>query len=110
VPLGMCSVLEVGGNRVVLISACQQLLGEDFISQFGIDVAKASFIVAKSRGHFRAGFSHLVPSERIFEVDSPGLTTATLASVPWKDVSRPIAPLDAVESWEPSVLAVSRRQ
>ncbi|MEM8942456.1 MAG: M81 family metallopeptidase [Pseudomonadota bacterium] len=109
VPLGECCVLEVGGNLVVVTSVQQQLLGADFISHFGIDVAAARFIVAKSRGHFRAGFAHMVDSRRIFEVDTPGLTTATLSDVPWRSLTRPIAPLDEIESWEPELRIVRPR-
>lgn len=100
VPLGTSCVLEIGGNRVIVISARQQLLGEDFISRFGIDVRQARFVVAKSRGHFRAGFAHVVQDKNIYEVDATGLTTARLAEVPWQHISRPIAPLDQdLECW-----------
>ncbi|MEM1110275.1 MAG: M81 family metallopeptidase [Pseudomonadota bacterium] len=109
VPLGESCVLELGGNVVIVISAAQQLIGEDFITHFGVDAAAARFIVAKSRGHFRAGFAHMVASEQIFEVDTLGLTTANLAKVPWQDLSRPILPLDPIPSFRPSVEVFGRR-
>lgn len=94
VPLGTSCVLEICGNKVIVISAKQQLLGEDFISRFGINVRAARFVVAKSRGHFRAGFAHVAQDDNIYEVDATGLTTARLPDVPWQHISRPIAPLD----------------
>ncbi|MEM9257539.1 MAG: M81 family metallopeptidase [Pseudomonadota bacterium] len=109
VPLGESCVLEVAGNKVIVITAAQQLIGADFITHFGVDISAARFIVAKSRGHFRAGFAHMVAPEQIFEVDTRGLTTANLKSVPWKDLSRPILPLDSVASYRPSVEVFGRR-
>ncbi|MEM9316465.1 MAG: M81 family metallopeptidase [Pseudomonadota bacterium] len=109
VPLGPSCVLDIRGNSVIVISACQQLLGEDFISHFGVDVRAARFVVGKSRGHFRAGFAHLIKDERIHEVDSLGLTTARLDAVPWKHIARPIAPLDADLNYRPHVTVYERR-
>ncbi|MEO0438746.1 MAG: MlrC C-terminal domain-containing protein [Pseudomonadota bacterium] len=109
VPLGPSCVLEIAGNTVIVISVSQQLLGEDFITHFGVDASSARFIVAKSRGHFRAGFSHLVSPDQIFEVDTPGLTTADLSNMPWKHLSRPIAPLDPVDSYQPEILIFEPR-
>ena len=103
VPLGASCVLSVAGNTVIVISAKQQLLGEDFITHFGVDVSAAKFIVGKSRGHFRAGFQHRVPPEHMFEVDSPGLTTADLRQVSWRNISRPILPLDDHFDYVPEV-------
>ncbi|MEM0953184.1 MAG: M81 family metallopeptidase [Pseudomonadota bacterium] len=103
VPLGPCAVLELAGNTVIVISAKQQLLGEDFITHFGVDASAARFIVGKSRGHFRAGFQHRVPPDCIFEVDSLGLTTAELDQVPWQNITRPIAPLDTNFDYVPAV-------
>ncbi|MED5474164.1 MAG: microcystinase MlrC family protease, partial [Pseudomonadota bacterium] len=56
-------------------------------------------IVVKSRGHFRAGFSHLFSDEQIIEVDVPGLTSPNLSNFNWKYLPRPVYPLDENASW-----------
>ena len=103
VPLGRSCVLEIAGNFIIVISACQQLLGEDFISHFGLDARSSRFIVGKSRGHFRAGFAHLIHDDSIYEVDTLGLTTANLCTVPWQSIRRPILPLDSHTVYDPSL-------
>jgi microcystin degradation protein MlrC len=64
-------------------------------------VVGARSVVVKSRGHFRAGFNHLFPPERIVEVDVPGLTSPNLANFDWKYLPRPVFPLDKEATWSP---------
>lgn len=101
VNLGRSCALRIGGVDVVVVSVRRQLLAADWFEHFGLDVRGACAIVVKSRGHFRAGFAHVVPPERIYEVDAPGLTTPNLAQVEWRRVARPIYPLDPAIVWEP---------
>jgi microcystin degradation protein MlrC len=48
----------------------------------------------KSAVHFRACYQDL--AAKIFEVDTPGITTPDLMKYPYRHVRRPIYPLDAV--------------
>jgi len=102
VDLGPTAVIAFDGVTVVAISKRQQCLSTDFFEALGVDVAGARSVVVKSRGHFRAGFQHLFPPERIREVDVPGLTSPNLSNFDWKGVPRPVYPLDAHASWDPS--------
>jgi microcystin degradation protein MlrC len=97
--LGPMALLRVGGIRVVVISVRQQCKDTAMFEVFGIDIAAARSLVVKSRGHFRAAFDLLFPDERIIEVDVPGLTTPVLSRVPYRDVPRPIFPLDPDVAW-----------
>jgi len=99
--LGPCALLELDGLRVVVSSVRQQITSDDYFSACAADPAAARLFVVKSRGHFRAGFDHLVPDERIVEVDCPGLATPNLQALPWRDVRRPIYPLDLDLEWTP---------
>jgi microcystin degradation protein MlrC len=96
---GPTAVLDLGGVTVICISKRQQCRSSDYLSAFGIDPAACRSIVVKSRGHFRAGFQHLFPPERILEVDVPGLTSPNLANFDWRFLPRPVFPLDAEVSW-----------
>ncbi|GHD46713.1 microcystinase C [Thalassobaculum fulvum] len=101
VDLGPSAVIALDGITLVVISKRQQCLSTDFFEALGVDVAGARSIVVKSRGHFRAGFQHLFPPERIREVDVPGLTSPNLANFDWRGLPRPVFPLDPEAGWTP---------
>lgn len=92
--LGPTCCLELDGLSVVVNSKRQQIFSDEALAHAGLDAARARVIVVKSRGHFRAGFAHLVPPERVYEIDLPGLTTANLAQCAWRYIRRPIWPID----------------
>jgi microcystin degradation protein MlrC len=97
--LGSMALLQVGGVRVVVVSIRQQCKDTAMFECFGIDIAQARSVIVKSRGHFRAAFDLLFPDDRIVEVDVPGLTTPILTRVPYRNVPRPIYPLDPEMTW-----------
>jgi microcystin degradation protein MlrC len=99
--LGRMALLRVGGIRVVVVSVRQQCKDTAMFEVFGLDIAAARSVIVKSRGHFRAAFDLLFPDERIVEVDVPGLTTPVLSRVPYRDVPRPVFPLDTGFDWSP---------
>ena len=99
--LGRMALVKVGGIRVVLISIRQQAKDTVMFECLGIDWKDVRSLVVKSRGHFRAAFDLLFPDDRIVEVDAPGLTTPILTRVPYRNVPRPIFPLDADMTWAP---------
>jgi microcystin degradation protein MlrC len=99
--LGPMALLRVGGVRVVVVSVRQQCKDTAMFEVMGLDIAAARSVIVKSRGHFRAAFDLHFPDERIVEVDVPGLTTPVLSRVPYRDVPRPIFPLDPEMTWSP---------
>jgi len=99
VDIGPSVVLDLGGVTVICISKRQQCRSSDFVSAFGIDPSACRSIVVKSRGHFRAGFQHLFPPERILEVDVPGLTSPNLVNFNWRYLPRPVFPMDQEATW-----------
>jgi len=99
--LGPMALVRVGGIRVAVVSVRQQAKDIAMFEAFGLDVSKARSVVVKSRGHFRAAFDEVFPDDRIVEVDAPGLTTPVLQRVPYRDVPRPVFPLDPDLHWAP---------
>ncbi|MDW8315355.1 MAG: M81 family metallopeptidase [Rhodovarius sp.] len=87
------------GMEVVVISLRRQCHEPRTLEMHGLDLSAARVIVVKSRGHFRAGFDEFAPPERIFEVDTPGLTSPVLSNFTWKRLPRPIFPLDPEAVW-----------
>jgi microcystin degradation protein MlrC len=100
--LGPMALLHIGGIRVVVVSIRQQCKDTAMFEVFGIDIARARSVIVKSRGHFRAAFDLLFADEQIIEVDVPGLTTPILSRVPYRNVPRPIFPLDVNTEWAPT--------
>lgn len=102
IALGPMALLNLGGIRVVVVSIRQQCKDTAMFEVFGVDIAKARSVIVKSRGHFRAAFDLLFSDDRIIEVDVPGLTTPILSRVPYRNVPRPIFPLDEDTVWAPT--------
>ncbi|HZF81353.1 MAG TPA: MlrC C-terminal domain-containing protein, partial [Rubrivivax sp.] len=105
VRLGQTVVLRLGGLTLICNGLRQQILGSDAFEAFGVDPSAARVIVVKSRGHFRAGFEHLVPAARVFEVDLPGLTSPRLARFDFQRITRPLYPFDRDLAWTPGMPA-----
>ncbi len=97
--MGPSVLLDLGGLRVAVISNRQQLLDPAQLDVLGVDLSTVRTLVVKSRGHFRAAFDGFAPSERILEVDCPGLTTPNLRMLPWRHLPRPIYPIDDDTVW-----------
>jgi microcystin degradation protein MlrC len=97
--LGPTAALRLGGITVVVISQRTQCADPAFLEHLGLDIGKARSLVVKSRGHFRGGFDEFFDHARIVEVDAPGLTSPILSRFAWKNLPRPVLPLDAETRW-----------
>ena len=102
VNLGPCAALKIGGVRVVVASRRKQCADPFFFERLGMDLRKARTVVVKSRGHFRAGFDHIFPPERVVEVAAPGLTTPDFPGLPYRNIDREkLFPFNPDAVWEP---------
>lgn len=99
--LGPSAALRIGGITVVVISDRSQTADPMFFEMFGLDIADAKTVIVKSRGHFRAGFRPWFPPERVFEVDTEGLTSPVLDRRQWRHLPRPVFPIDEDVTWAP---------
>lgn len=99
--LGNTALLELEGSgmQVVVGSLRRQLNEPRMLEMHGIDIAAAKVVIVKSRGHYRAGFDEFFSDDRIFDVDSPGLTTPNLSQVNFKYLPRPVWPIDKEVEW-----------
>lgn len=99
--LGQTALLELvdSGMLVVVGSLRRQLNEPRMLEMHGIDIAQAKVVIVKSRGHYRAGFDEFFSDDRIFDVDSPGLTTPNLSQVNFKHLPRPVWPIDKEVEW-----------
>lgn len=99
--LGPTALLRLGGIRVIVVTNRRQFAEPAMAEHLGVDLRAVRSLVVKSRGHFRAGFDDIFPRAAIVEVDVPGLTSVVLERVPYRNVKRPIWPLDPDTTWSP---------
>ena len=98
--LGPAALLDLDGRiKVVVVSNRKQCADPVFFEMFGLDIAEARTVVVKSRGHFRAGFDEFFDNDRVIEVDTPGLTSPVLSRFDFKNLPRPVFPLDQDADW-----------
>ena len=90
--LGAAVAVRVGGVDVVLNSLRQQVFSPDCFTQMGIDPAAKRFVVVKSTQHFRAHFDPIAGAT--VYCDAPGALNANLAALPYRNLRRPLWPLD----------------
>lgn len=91
--LGRTVVLEVGSIRVVVSEKPQEPFDTGVFTHAGIDLAHARYILIKSRQHFRAGFEPI--ARHIVLVAGPGVCSSDYGLFPFRNLPRPIYPLDA---------------
>jgi len=101
VSLGPTALLRLDGIRVIVATQRRQFAEPAMAEHLGVDLRTVRALVVKSRGHFRAGFDDIFPREAIVEVDAPGLTPVVLERVPYRNLPRPIWPLDPDAAWSP---------
>lgn len=97
--LGPTALLDLGGIQVVVVSIRTQCADPVFFEMMGLNIAQARAVVVKSRGHFRAGFDEYFDPDQVIEVDTPGLTSPILSRFSFKNLPRPVFPLDYNTRW-----------
>ena len=90
--MGATAVLLVGGNEVIVTSKRLQPTDLQLYRSLGIEPTERRFIVVKSSVHYRA--AHEPIAQEVIELDTPGLTSPRLAGFGFKNLRRPIFPLD----------------
>jgi len=97
--IGRTCALDIGGIMVGVSEHPFQCTDPDVMRHAGLDPESARVVVLKSRGHFRAGFVSGFEQHEIVEVGAPGLATNDLESVGWRNIPRPVYPLDREFDW-----------
>lgn len=90
--MGTTVVFEVGMVRIVIAERPAMTVDPELFRSHGIDPAYCKIVVVKSPNGFRAAYEPI--ARRIFIVDTPGVSTAKLETMPFKRINRPIYPLD----------------
>lgn len=97
VAMGRCAILEIG-SIILFVSEFGGIGGThpDMYKFFGLDPAEAKVIIVKTYFHYQ-NFSSILKDA--YMVDSPGLSQWDLRQFEWKNIPRPIYPLDELSDW-----------
>jgi microcystin degradation protein MlrC len=95
VHMGPTAVFETGNNvRIVVVSRHHEPWDEGVFTSVGIVPAQQKYLLLKSRIHYRAGFAHL--ARATYTLDGTGVTTSDNGKLEYRNVRRPVHPLDRI--------------
>jgi microcystin degradation protein MlrC len=92
--IGRTVVLDIDGVEVILSEKSHAPNDPEVFRRNGIEPRDKKILLLKSRGHFRAAYEPFC--REVIEVDAPGLTTPNLKWFHYRNVPRPIFPLDDI--------------
>lgn len=90
--MGKCAVVRIGGISLLLMENPTFTGDPAMYRSVGLEPTQADLVLVKSANQFRAEYENL--SELIFILDTPGASTANLASLPFHNIPRPMYPFD----------------
>lgn len=93
VEMGPAAVFSVGRLDIVVASARYQNYDKMFFKSVGIDPEKKKVLGVKSAHHFRAAYGPIA-SQIIVVDDGGGVTSRNYKDLDYKNVRRPVFPLD----------------
>jgi microcystin degradation protein MlrC len=97
VTAGRAALLESEGVRILVREKKVMPFDREEIQVMGIDPAACRIIVVKSALAWRAAYGEL--AREVIDVDTPGVCTARLETLPYRKLRRPIAPIDRDVTW-----------
>jgi len=89
---GPSAVMRVDGIEILIVTIAQQMLDLQQFKSFGIEPESKRVIAVKSMQHFRAAFEPI--AGQVIVCDSGALCTLHYERLPYRNVPRPIFPLD----------------
>ena len=92
VQMGRAVVLEVGQVRILMAERSAMTVDPELYRSHGIEPCHMKIVVVKSPNGFRAAYEPI--AKAIFLVDTPGVSTANLQTLPFRRIPRPIYPFD----------------
>ena len=90
--MGPSGVLDTGRVQICVISRQQEPNDTACFTSLGIDPAEKTFLMLKSRIHYRAGFGKL--AKQVIECAGTGVCGSDYSKLDFRNVRRPIYPLD----------------
>lgn len=92
--MGRTAVVRTGGVDIVLTSNRTPPFDRAYLTALHLDPVTYRIIVAKSAVAWQAAFGSL--ARQAIAVDAPGITTARIETLRYRNVRRPVFPLDDI--------------
>jgi microcystin degradation protein MlrC len=92
--IGRSVSFRVGGIEVLIASENQQMLDANIFRALGIEPTAKAVLAVKSMHHFRGAFAPL--ASEILVTDAGGLCSPDLTRRNYRNIRRPIFPLDPI--------------
>jgi microcystin degradation protein MlrC len=90
--MGLSVALRIDGIDVVVNEIRQQTFSTNPFTDLGIDLRAKKIVVVKSSQHFRSAFDAI--AEATVYCDAAGSLNLDLAALPYRNIRRPLWPLD----------------
>lgn len=94
VRMGPTAVLDTGNMQIVIVSQHHEPWDTGVFTSVGIQPEHKKYLLLKSRIHYRAGFAPL--AKATLTLDGVGVTTSDNSLLDYRNVRRPIYPLDLI--------------
>jgi microcystin degradation protein MlrC len=91
---GPTVVVDCGGTEVILTSRACLVFEPNHFRSLGIEPTLRKILVCKAELQHRAGMATV--ARTFIDVDAPGLATQDLRRLPFKEIRRPVFPLDDI--------------
>ena len=95
--MGNCAVLKIGHVHVLLTGNAVFTVDPAMYRAVGLEPLDARIVVVKSAIQFRAGYDSI--AKEIILLDSPGMSSDHLESLPFTKLERPFFPFDRDFAW-----------
>ncbi len=103
VSMGPTAVIDAGPVAVVISEGAAGMIDPELYRSQGVEPREKKIVVVKSATAFRADYGPFAAA--ILLVDTPGISSANLRSVPYTRVPRPMYPLDTMPTRREFLLA-----
>ncbi len=90
--MGMSALVRIGGIQVIISSVPTSVMDLNVFRCMGIEPKDMTTIGLKSRNHFKAAYAPIARDTLL--VDAGGIASMRLAELEYKNIQRPIWPLD----------------
>jgi microcystin degradation protein MlrC len=95
--MGRAAVLDMGVAKIVLTERTHEPWDLGVFESVGIDPRRATFLILKSRMYCRPVFAPI--AHGLVECDSRGVTSSDFGLFEFRNVQRPVYPLDISTTW-----------
>jgi len=103
--MGRCAVIQAREVSLLILGNSVMTVDPAMYRAVGLEPNDAGIVVVKSHGQFRAGYADI--ARAIILLDSPGMSSDRLESLPFVRIERPLFPFDREFAFVPH--PVSRR-